>query len=600
MKEKGTIAKIARDFYNSAKADGILCFWIGLLLKKSVGEEKFAAIVNNKNFGEELFKNFRQISQGERLSFLSLLEQEKYIGLFKKNLKNLRELLKVPFPGSTVELIELYEKTSDMLQKKRNENIYSIKREMYRFVIELMEIQSNATIYDPTFDLGRFFVEVLKENFNAKISGDEVNETYFLITNTFFYLVGQDNSGLNRKDITLAKNFPSEKFDRIFIEPPLGVNLEKEKIQEYYVATYRLGWPERLEVALLEAGIELLKDDGILAAVLSERFFCRNEIMKGIRKELVESNLLDGIIKLPTNNKKADEAILVILKKSRKTDRIAFLDLSKSPESFKSRELDRIAKNYRSKKDLQGMMKTVNSEDIKKKNYNLLPALYIYGDDNLDYLIEEFISNQSISLGDIAELFTGLNINNSIISKDSELKDFVEIFMVKPSSINSKGWIEFYSDEKAKKIGSKSETLISKLNIGNDKLLQNGDIVMVSRGGIGKVGYVDGFISKYSIFPGNNLIVIRIKDKKKYPPRILFEYLKSNSVKQWIEIEVKANKLINIKDLKKLLVPRFSIDPNIESELDDIEKTAFDIQKKLSCFDEKTKKVLVDLVRKNK
>ena len=106
------------------------------------------------------------------------------------------------------------------------------------------------------------------------------------------------------------------------------------------------------------------------------------------------------------------------------------------------------------------------------------------------------------------------------------------------------------------------------------------------------------FIAKSKPFPGNNLIVIRLKNKKKYPPRILFEYLRSDSIKKWIESEVGSRKTLNIKELNNLPVPRFSEDFSIESELSSIEKTASEIRSKLAELDKNSKKLLVDLLRK--
>jgi len=590
-------SKIVEEFHKIAKDEGILWFWVGLLVKKNVGEDKFGAITNDKKIEQKIFEALSQLSKSERLSFLSLLDHEKYINSFKKVLKIFKYLIEFTIPKSTSDLINLYEKVSSF-QYKNISNIYFAEHEMYQFMIRLLEIRDNITIYNPAFGPGRFFFEVLKENDTVKISGSEINETHFLIANTVLSLMGYDNSGLNCKNAILAKNFPSEKFDRIFIEPPLGVNLEKEKIHEYSVATYKLGWPEKLEIALLEAGIELLKDDGLLAAVLSEHFFCRNELTKEIRKALINENLLDGIIKLPTVNKNIDKVILVVLKKNRKTNQVTFMDLSESYEALRSKESEQLIKNYLSKKTIQGIMKIVNPEEIKQKSHNLLPTLYIHENESLDFLIEESISNKSVRLGEIAKLFSGININSEKLSNDSELRTFVDSFMLKPSSIDVRGWIELYIDEKSMKLLSKNEQLLEKLKISKNRLLKNGDIIIVSRGGIGKVGYTDAFIAKFKPFPGNNLIVIRLKNKKKYPPRILFEYLRSDSIKKWIESEVGSRKTLNIKELNNLPVPRFSEDFSIESELSSIEKTAFEIRSKLSELDKNSKKLLVDLLRK--
>jgi len=232
-------SKIVEEFHKIAKDEGILWFWVGLLVKKNVGEDKFGAITNDKKIEQKIFEALSQLSKSERLSFLSLLDHEKYINSFKKVLKIFKSLIEFTIPKSTSDLINLYEKVSSF-QYKNISNIYFAEHEMYQFMIRLLEIRDNITIYNPAFGPGRFFFEVLKENDTVKISGSEINETHFLIANTVLSLMGYDNSGLNCKNAILAKNFPSEKFDRIFIEPPLGVNLEKEKIHEYSVATYKL------------------------------------------------------------------------------------------------------------------------------------------------------------------------------------------------------------------------------------------------------------------------------------------------------------------------------------------------------------------------
>lgn len=110
---------------------------------------------------------------------------------------------------------------------------------------------------------------------------------------------------------------------------------------------------------------------------------------KGVRKWFVEHNLIEGVLYLPENlfyNTTAPGIIVFLNKKkpAELKDKIFLINASKEfikgdPKNYLSDEqIEKIIKNYNSKKEIEGFSQFIGKVEIVNNDYNISPSRYIH------------------------------------------------------------------------------------------------------------------------------------------------------------------------------------------------------------------------------
>ena len=301
-----------------------------------------------------------------------------------------------------------------------------------------------------------------------------------------------------------------KSFNEIFNNLKIS-NIKKHISNDYIVALKMLD-------ALKEKGKGIMIFHSTALSNISER---------EIRKELIERNYIEGIIKIRTNYS------LVIFNKNKKVKNIKIYDTQNDTEyidkSFKF-DINNILKKYNSNSTI------VRLEKIIENNYSLNTNLYLE--------IPNF--DEEVKLKEvIADLFRGYQITKQQL-EEMRVENIEEANykILEIGSINDEG--EIFSD--LTMINSKGKNL-------DRYLLKDGDIVLTARGDKIKVAYIE-IKTNERIIANGSINVIRV-DKERINPKYLKIFFESEVGKRTLEnIKIGyTTPSLNTGDLKNITIP---------------------------------------------
>jgi type I restriction enzyme M protein len=291
--------------------------------------------------------------------------------------------------------------------------------EITRLVLGLFKLPEAAKVYNPFAGLASFGTGLEQ---GQNYFGQELNRKTWAIG--ALRLIAYDkssNSNYTCDDSILNWPAESEKFDLILSNPPYGFQLGPQ---------YRNIEPDSrtIEEFLIEKGIQSLNQNGKLIALLPEGFlYKRGSREEGLRKSLVENDLLDTIISLPgglLSNTGIPLIVLVINKNKERPGKVRFIKADKFVEERNSRE--KYLNNYAFNGLIEGFrvdedaLRIVDNAQIKGWNYNLNVPRYFQKEITLAN------NEQLVKLKDILEYVRGQRGNLPENGKLVRIRDLKE------------------------------------------------------------------------------------------------------------------------------------------------------------------------------
>jgi len=305
--------------------------------------------------------------------------------------------------------------------------------ELTRFMCGLADLKKVTKVFNPFAGLASFGVYLNK---NQDYYGQELNKKTWAMGALRIMAYGkQVGSGYVCEDSILNWPKNQEKFDLIISNPPFGLRLGHH---------YRDIEPniKTIEQFLIEKGVKSLKQKGKLIALLPQGFLFRGIQEQRMRKYLVEEDLIDTIISLPSGlllNTGIPLIILILDRNKKLPGKVKFVD-AKNFVIFKgSREkvlndqellLQIIEPSIIDYSDNQTMVNEpsekynstgsakvkdvvclVDTNQIKENDYNLSVARYF----------QEHI--EGVKLGNIIEPYSGGRVNLPITGKFIRIRD---------------------------------------------------------------------------------------------------------------------------------------------------------------------------------
>ena len=195
--------------------------------------------------------------------------------------------------------------------------------EISRLIIKLANLPSNAKVYNPFAGLASFGVFLEGNN---EYHGQEINANTWAIgqmrlkahNKGFFYGYELNNSIENWNDF--------QKFDLIVASPPFKLPVPRHFHSKFNGEPYGT-----VESFLIDKGLHSIKDGGQVIAMFSLSFLFNGGRIGRLRKRLVNNNLIDIIITLPSgllSNTNIPVCIVVFKTESRHTDHVRMVDAS--------------------------------------------------------------------------------------------------------------------------------------------------------------------------------------------------------------------------------------------------------------------------------
>lgn len=177
------------------------------------------------------------------------------------------------------------------------------------------------------------------------------------------------------------------KFDTISINPPYSLAYEAgakfEADKRFY--NYPLAPKSKADYMFLLDALYRLEDSGKLVVLYPHGILFRSGAELEIRKSLIEQNLIDAVIGLPSKLFAATDipTVILIVQKQKRDNSIYFIDASQGFEQVKAKnnlreeDVTRILDAYQSKRDIERYARNVSIEEIKENNYNLNIPRYV-------------------------------------------------------------------------------------------------------------------------------------------------------------------------------------------------------------------------------
>lgn len=339
----------------------------------------------------------------------------------------------------------------------------------------------------------------------------------------------------------------NQKYSKIVLIPPFGakVEVERKKINS--------------EVVLIENA--LAKCTGSLIALVPQGMMFRGGESSELRRDLVTRNLLKAVIQLPSSMLRYSSIALSILviQKDSLAGKVRFIDADRG--KFFSRagrgnlvkvpntkELVDVALH---KSDVKNdYCADVDFEEISVNHFDLSVSKYVLGRASKE--IEKF--TKVMRLEELATLVRGQLLKEV----EEVMLPVQEYFEVGVRDIGEDGYVS----KPAKSI-LLAEGMVNQAE--KQKLLP-GDILLVSKGSVGKVSLV-GMDCGENWVASQSFQIIRLKNTPKVTyPEYLYMFLSSKLMQEFFKEHVTGTTIPVLKtnDIKTLAVPIPSLDKQAE------------------------------------
>ena len=268
--------------------------------------------------------------------------------------------------------------------------------EVVWLLVSLLKPEAGMKIYDPTVGSGGMLIQMrnyLTEHGenpqNLSLYGQEMNLNTWAICKMNMFLHGVFNADIRKGD-TLDDPQHTQGgelmvFDRVIANPPFSLKKwGKDVADNDPYGRYPYGTPpeDAGDLAFIQHMIASLSAKGKMGVVVPHGVLFRGESEEKIRKGILEDDLLEAVIGLPSKLFYGTDipAALLIINKSKPATRkgkVLFinseLEYSKSKKQNKLREQDiqHILSVYDAFVDERRYSKVVDMDEIRGNNYNL-------------------------------------------------------------------------------------------------------------------------------------------------------------------------------------------------------------------------------------
>ena len=276
----------------------------------------------------------------------------------------------------------------------------------------LKTLERTFTVYDPACGSGSTMLELIKtvpdgnRQGTIKFFGGEKELTTYNLArmNLFINGVSSGNVFLKNTD-TLGDDWPDGKDSR-GIDCPRKVDAVVSDIEfstKWNNSAQRINDPRfkdfgklapktKADYSFLLHGLYHLDEEGTLAMVVPHGVLYRDKAEACIRKSLIShstGNKIYAVIGLPENimfsekGKKAVPVAIIVLKKTRETDDILFIDASRDFEKGKNKNylkkehIEKILDAYNSREKIPNYAYLASMEEIIENKYNLSISRYV-------------------------------------------------------------------------------------------------------------------------------------------------------------------------------------------------------------------------------
>ena len=294
--------------------------------------------------------------------------------------------------------IYLIEKFS--LENENSGRAFYTPRKVSEVLARLIAPHPGARICDPTCGSGSLLITVAEHvtdetgesSPDYALYGQEINGDTLVLAKLNMFLHGLDASNLEWCDTInnpmLLEGNKLMKFDAVVAHPPFSIDKwDFEGAMKDRFKRFLRGIPPKGkgDYAFILHIINILLPSGKAGVIVPHGVLFRSGSEEKIRQALIEDNLLDAVIGLPTNLffGTGIPASILIFSKSRKTSDVLFIDASheyqegKKQNILRMQDMDKIIDAYESYEIIAKYAYRATFDELKKNDFNLNIPRYV-------------------------------------------------------------------------------------------------------------------------------------------------------------------------------------------------------------------------------
>ena len=326
--------------------------------------------------------------------------------------------------------------------------------EVVSLLVKLLKPSAGMKVYDPTSGSGGMLVQtrnyLLDNNLNPNdlsLYGQEMNLNTWAISKMNMFLHGVFNADIRKGDTLREPQHIKDgrlmRFDRVIANPPFSLKKwGKDEADSDSFGRYPYGTPPKDagDLAFIQHMIASLNSEGKMGVVVPHGVLFRGSSEKAIRKGILEDDLLEVVIGLPSAlfyGTGIPAALLIINKKKpvERKGRVLFINgeleyqEGKNQNKLREQDIQHVMEVYEAFKDERRYSKVVEMDEIRENDYNLNIRRYADTSPPPEQFDVKAILRGGIPVSEvedeyIQETLNGMDVSCVFVRRDNEYYDF--------------------------------------------------------------------------------------------------------------------------------------------------------------------------------
>lgn len=271
---------------------------------------------------------------------------------------------------------------------------------LVRTMVECIE-PYKGKVYDPACGSGGMFIQSMKfveehqgNVYNIGIFGQEKNPTTWRLAKMNLAIRSlYGDLGKYAADTFTEDLHKDLKADFILANPPFNLEWDRDKVENDFRWRYGLAPKNNANYAWLQHMISKLSQNGKMACILANGSLSAGGQEGEIRKKLIENDLVDCILSMPSNlfyTVTVPCSIWIINRNKKQKGHTLFIDarslgtmVTRKLRELSEENINKISSTYHNYlndneyEDIQGFCKKADIEEIKSNDYVLTPGRYV-------------------------------------------------------------------------------------------------------------------------------------------------------------------------------------------------------------------------------
>ena len=272
---------------------------------------------------------------------------------------------------------------------------YATPIELSRLMVSLLKPTSDMTIYDPTSGMGGILTQarkyLLEKGYKINKNsfyGQELNDSSWAMSKINMVMHGVLDADIRNGDTLINPQHISNgklmSFDRVIASPPFSLQYWKEQVDNDPYGRYPYGTPPKTsaDFAFIQHMIASLNSQGKMAVVVNQGVLFRSSASeKNIRKGIIEDDLIEAIIELPSSLffSTSIPSIIIIINKNKGRERknkILFIGAEEEYENtlfrnkLRESDIEKIVSIYENLKKDDILSEYITLDQIKNNDFN--------------------------------------------------------------------------------------------------------------------------------------------------------------------------------------------------------------------------------------